>query len=154
MNRLDRHPIFRFEQIRNRAVDRECSRDLSGPVYFPVAPNLFPVYGNWHLHVPSTWKEDRAAGAGNPPSWLCRRPAVSSGRRTEELLIKLRGSREGGGLHPLGWTAPRHLAPKFGRRNRNWRPSMTEITRIAIDTSKSVVHQFEIAAETVSHEGF
>ena len=35
-------------------------------------------------------------------------------------------------LYPLGWTAPRHLVPKFGRRNPNWRPSMTEITRIAI----------------------
>src|SRR5665213_3183216 len=39
---------------------------------------------------------------------------------------------------PLGWTASRHLVPKFGCRNTNWRPPMTEITRIAIDTSKAV----------------
>src|ERR1700736_5395006 len=44
----------------------------------------------------------------------------------------------GNAAFPLGWTAPRHLVPKFGRRNTNWRPSMTEIKRIAIDTSKSV----------------
>src|SRR5271166_4008596 len=39
---------------------------------------------------------------------------------------------------PLGWTAPRHLVPKFGCRDTNWRPSMSDIRRIAIDTSKSV----------------
>jgi len=37
----------------------------------------------------------------------------------------------------LGWTAPRHRVPKFAVE-QNQEPSITEITRVAIDTSKSV----------------
>ncbi len=35
-------------------------------------------------------------------------------------------------LLTLGWTASRHVAPKLGCRNPNWRPFVSDLTRIAI----------------------
>jgi transposase len=39
---------------------------------------------------------------------------------------------------PLGWTAPRHLVCQGSLSKLNQEPSMNEVTRVAIDTSKSV----------------
>ena len=52
---------------------------------------------------------------------------------------------------PLGWTAPRHLCAKVRLSKHELEPSMTEITRIAIDTSKSVftLHGVDVAGRAV-----
>jgi hypothetical protein len=38
----------------------------------------------------------------------------------------------------LGWTAPRHRVPDLGCHKPSQEPSMSEIKRIGIDTSKAV----------------
>src|SRR3954451_1305270 len=66
------------------------------------------------------------------------RPSDVAGAKFIAVPLLTRRSNRYSDRYLLGWTAPRHRVPDLGCQRPRQEPSMSEIKRIGIDTSKAV----------------